>query len=332
VDPSATLELRIIKSVLKESGDLANSKVQALLQSGANLPADIAAKYEQGVAESSAALRAADYGDRDAARSHMINATSDFRGVVILLSSVELHNAQANFASLANDTLTPLLSVNETISRLSHYADWLDQLAAKNGFENGTWFGNVSSLLGQANGLLGVGDIQGARDKLSQAANILESIRMDLMDSARASVANSTLSSGTPYNVTKTKLYAFANMVESGADLLLNKSIPQAAHDRLEQVLSLVGQARTDLANNDFQHAKKVLAVAFSDLNNVRKTIEKSHDHAGDNGTSSDYNSTSGRSNENSNSTRNDSGNSDSNQTQSSGSQSGESDSNSTSG
>ena len=298
LDAESTLKIRIIESIVSEGRDLANAKVRQFIQDGKSLPSEIAEEYSQGISESSAALSAAEFGDADAAKSHAEIATSSLRDVIVLLNSVESKSELSNFVADSNDT-SSYYSVKQTLSQLAQYADRLHRLAAQNGYGNDTWSDNIKGMLDQADSLLGSGDIQHAKMKLTEAEALLEQVRIQLVDQARMSAASSALSSQSSNGTAKSKLANLAGHIERSANYLLSQSIPQPARDLLNESISLVGQARDDLSKGDLKDAKKLLASAFGDLDSAKKIIEAPQNNgqadSSGHGDGSDSNSNNGR-------------------------------------
>jgi hypothetical protein len=250
---SDDLHLRTIKRFILQAQEVANGRIQEVVNSGVLLPSQAAEAHRKGVVETSLALQALQHGDASGVRGHQAAAVAHFREVLAALAPERL----AAVATMEQQTTTVTSGGSEKLSMLQDLYGRLTDLAEKNDVRQD--FGNISSLLSQAEELIDRGDAQGADKLLEDASVLLEQARAKLVAQAENSQAK--------------RILASADKLEKRAEALLEKSDNQLAGDKINETLSLVKEARAAVAKGDYSQAREHLSMASKALNEAKKAI-----------------------------------------------------------
>ena len=176
-DSRDELELRLLKGVILHAQGAVNLKIQTLIDAGYILPEDIAVSYSTGTSEASSALQAVDFDDLVQAKKHFVIEISDFRDLLDMLSEEHLALFEQTVSSNATSAQTL-----EGYSRVQGLYYRLEELSQKNQVDKKSEFAGVASLLVSSKQMIDDNDLDGAKEHLAQANDLLEGIRTDLFE------------------------------------------------------------------------------------------------------------------------------------------------------
>jgi hypothetical protein len=290
-DSGNKLELRMIKQVVLQAQDAVNLRLKELIEGGYVLPQAVAEKYSSGVSEASLALQAVELGNTADAKKYQIAAIRHFREVINALSDEQV-SAYTNREEKV--TAEDSSRVLERLERLQEFYSRLKELAEKNGVSMDSEFQTAASMLSQSRQMIDAGDIAGAEQTLEQVNNLLENIRADLYDEEEEESKKSEDAAAAPANSTMAnideeqarRLGAVADSLEKRAANLQSDDNPQEAAEKIEKAVSLIADARADIAQGDYDSARKVLSEAYKTLSEARRIIESQDDNGGSRGNS----------------------------------------------
>ena len=246
------LRLRMIKRSILQAQDVANERIREVADSGILLPAQAVEAHRWGVVETSLALQALQHGTASDTRAHQSAALEHFREVLAALAPDRLA------AAATMEQKTAIASGgSEKLSMLQDLYGRLTELAEKNDVRQD--FGNISSLLSQAEELVDRGDAQGADRLLENASVLLEQARAKLVAQAENSQAK--------------RILASADKLEKRAEALLEKSDNRFASEKINETLSLVQDARAAVVKGDYSLAREHLSNASKALNEAKKAV-----------------------------------------------------------
>ena len=254
---SGDLRIRTITKSILMAQEAANGRVKEVVDSGALLPEQAAQAQRKGVVEASLALQALQHGSAADARIHHLAALAHFRELMAALTPERLtmvtrSEEQATTTAIASDGSEKLAMLQSLYGRLA-------DLSEKNDVRQD--FGDIVALLSQAEEMIGRGDAQGADRVLEDASVLLEQARAKLVAEAENSQAK--------------RILASADKLEKRAEALLDNSDSSYAGEKINESLSLVKDARSDVANGDYASARENLSQAAKALNEAKKAIGK---------------------------------------------------------
>jgi hypothetical protein len=177
LDSRDELELRLLKGIILHAQGAVNLKIQTLIDTGYILPEDIAVSYSDGTSEASLALQAVDFGDLVQAKKHLVIEINDFRDLLDMLSEERLALFEQTGSS--NATSAQIL---EGYSRVQGLYYRLEELSQKNQVYKKSEFADVAFLLASSKQKIDDNDLDGAKEHLAQANDLLEGIRTDLFE------------------------------------------------------------------------------------------------------------------------------------------------------
>ncbi|MGI0004334.1 MAG: hypothetical protein ACREAX_03450 [Candidatus Nitrosotenuis sp.] len=155
----------ILKSVLEQSHDQVEQKIEDLNSQGTTVPDSITTAYDQGSLEYSAALAAIEEGDLEAAQEHALNAMSLFEdGFETIVVSEISEVGQAE----------DLFGITEDLDDTRSEADNIRTLVAENDFDIS--FVEYDEAISQAEEDLRDGNLVSANNHLDTANNFLDKI------------------------------------------------------------------------------------------------------------------------------------------------------------
>lgn len=255
---SGDLRIRTITKSILMAQEAANGRVKEVVISGALLPEQAAQAQRKGVVEASLALQALQHGSAADARIHHLAALAQFRELMAALAPERL-TMVARSEEQATTAATVVSDGSEKLAMLQSLYGRLADLSEKNDVRQD--FGDIVALLSQAEELIGRGEAQGADRVLEDASVLLEQARAKLVAEAENSQAK--------------RILASADKLEKRAEALLDNSDSSYAGEKINESLSLVKDARSDVANGDYASARENLSQAAKALNEAKKAIGK---------------------------------------------------------
>ena len=260
---------------------LINSRVREYSDSGGNLSSDFVEKYSEGKQESSAAIQAIEFGNATDAKLHGQAAIDIFKK---LSDSLQDHPNPPMKAATANQERKVdsqnLSSITEEMTRLRSYLDQLQKLASANGIDYSQSFNSASNSLAEVSTSLAQNDTSGAKEKLDNVSLILDGIHSDLYSRAQQNNINSTIAHQANNSTADNGLVQAADRIESADNALLasNATKTKDVRSMIEDSLNYVSKARNDLAQGNYEQARKDLANALSLMAHAKSSmIESSH-------------------------------------------------------
>jgi hypothetical protein len=256
---SGDLRIRTITKSILMAQEAANGRVKEVVDSGALLPEQAAQAQRKGVVEASLALQALQHGSAADARIHHLAALAQFRELMAALAPERLTIVARSEEPATTTAATVASDGSEKLAMLQSLYGRLADLSEKNDVRQD--FGDIVALLSQAEELIGRGDAQGADKVLENASVLLEQARAKLVAEAENSQAR--------------RILASADKLEKRAEALLDNSDSSYAGEKINESLSLVKDARSDVANGDYASARENLSLAAKALNEAKKAIGK---------------------------------------------------------
>lgn len=242
---SGDFRTRAIKNFIMQAQERATEKVREVIGSGIPLPQQAAEPYQAGMVETSLALQAVEYGDAGVVQAHQSAAFAYFRQVIDALSSERLTaitQAQPQYAVASEET--------DRLAVLQDLYKRLVDLAEKNNQQQN--FEGIADLLSQAKALSDNGDAERAKAILDTASKLLDQARIKLVEKSEAST-------------TGARLTASADKLESRAADLLKQAGDKVA-EKVQEALSLIDEARSAIAQGDYDSARDALFSAAKAL------------------------------------------------------------------
>ena len=164
----------VLKTVLNNSKESLESKIQDLKAEGITIPTDAASFNEQGLAEYNESLRALEGGDIGTAKTHALGAMGLFKSAIEVLNQEEISNSYA--------PADEINAVFESIVGSEIYADELRNLSLAN--EINVDFSDYYSTISSSKDFLAAGNLDEARDQLEIANEILDEIHAQIQSDA----------------------------------------------------------------------------------------------------------------------------------------------------
>jgi hypothetical protein len=186
---SEDLRLRVLKRTILQAQESTSERVKEVIDAGILLPKQAADAYRRGVIETSLALQAAQHGDTAAARSHQLEAITQFREVLASLAPERLSAIAVQAEQQSLRVLSSSGGGSEKLAMLEDLYQRLADLAQKNGLQSSD-LGRASTLLAEAKAALDTGGedaaaaAETASKKLDEAAAALEQVRSQLVSHA----------------------------------------------------------------------------------------------------------------------------------------------------
>ncbi|MGI0019656.1 MAG: hypothetical protein ACREAY_04215 [Nitrososphaera sp.] len=252
---SGDLRIRTITKSILMAQEAANGRVKEVVDSGVLLPELAAQAQRKGVVEASLALQALQHGSAADARIHHLAALAHFREVMAALAPERL----TTVAKMEQQTMAVTSGGSEKLAMLQDLYGRLADLSEKNDVRQD--FGDIAEMLSQAEEMIGRGDAKGADRLLENASVLLEQARAKLVAQAENSQAK--------------RILASADKLEKRAEALLDNSDSSYAGEKINEALSFVKDARSDVAKGDYASAREHLSQATKALNEAKKAIGK---------------------------------------------------------
>lgn len=243
-------DLRQLRDTLADARGKVNERIRELVNASIPIPEQAVEKYRAGSVQASLAVQSAEHGDMEQANVHLEAALAHFDETLALLSPENM--APLSMAAQKDDGQRRA-DAADWLGRLGDIYHRLANLAEKNSV-NDMVFPQIQLLLTDARNALGAEDLDVAEEALARIEPLMEQARGKLLQSAEDAAE-------------KQSLQAAADRIEKRAERQLEEAEEgSGAAVLVESALSLIGQAKSAIDDDNYSKARELLTSASKAL------------------------------------------------------------------
>lgn len=270
-------------------------RIKQLADSDAEISQALIEKYQQAKSHASSAVQALSIKNWVEAKSQSQEAIAAFNQIAneLPVGNAEAPNPGNNYSGAVVQKSAPVSKQADPDDELSIIADGissadslsqkLQRLATSNDVNDSQLIHSASNSILVARNLLAANDIAGARDKLFEAHQMLGQVQADLRDHAQQRNLNSTLNddSASSNAAAQAKLLRKAADRIQKSDLALQSQniTDQAIQSKIQDSLSYIASAQSNIDKGNLVHAREDLSNALSSMVQAKAATwaEQSH-------------------------------------------------------